>query len=337
MSRKMVTYKFAYYDDEGQRRGKTFTAYTMTEAKKKAHQWDIDHPRKEHASMSLVEAVRRYIAVKRASLSPSTVASYEDMLNTHIIGTALEKKDVFTLADVDVQKWVSDLALEDLSTKTIKNCYSLVSASCRMFAKKTFTVTFPQTRKTELYCPSNEDIKVLLDWLREHKRYDLERAVLLSAFGTLRAGEITALTSDDVDFEKNTITVNKSLVRNSSGEWEIKAPKTESSYRTIVMPEFVMNKLKGIDGKIVSYTPHSLGWMFREAVRRSGLKHFRFHDLRHYSASIMNYQGISDKTIQQRGGWATTHVMKRVYQNQIEDETRKETEQINGFFTSTFG
>lgn len=330
------TYKYAYYDEDGKRRGKTFSASTMTEAKLEAMRWEYERKKEKKPYMSLTEAVERYISVKAPSLSPSTVASYQMMYETHIKDSELGRESVFAVDDVKAQKWVSDLAIKGLSSKTIKNCLSLVSASLRMFAKANISVTIPQTRKKELYCPSTEDLQKLLEYLREHKRDALERATLLAAFGPLRRGEICALTSEDVDFKNNTVTVNKSLVRSSDGRWLVKAPKTESSYRTVMLPEFVMEKLKGIDGRLVEYTPHSLGWMFREAVFATGLPHFRFHDLRHYAASIMHYQGISDKTIQARGGWASNHVMKRVYQNRIEDETRRENESANAYFSEKF-
>ena len=40
---------------------------------------------------------------------------------------------------------------------------------------------------------------------------------------------------------------------------------------------------------------------------------FRFHDFRHYSASIMHAIGIPDQYIMARGGWKTDTVLKAVY------------------------
>ena len=332
--KKRITKRIAYYDADGNRKGKTFTAYSDVELAEKISEWNESRDKNIQTALTVLQAVSRYIDLKAERLSPSTVAAYKDILRVHIDGSSIADIPAHKLKDSDVQLWISDLSKKKLSTKTIKNCYSLVSAAEKMFCKKTFSVSVGQQKKPDLYCPSNEDIEKLLSWIKEHKRYSLERAVLLAAFGPLRRGEICALTADDID--GNMVSVTKSVVRNEFGEWEIKPPKTTGSYRTIEMPSFVIEKLKGIDGKLIDYTPHSLGEAFREAVRESGVRHFRFHDLRHYAASIMNYNGISDKTIMQRGGWATTHVMKRVYQNEIDSETKKETEKILTFFGENF-
>lgn len=332
--KKSVVYHRAYYDENGKRRGKSFSAPTMAEAIKRADEWELLRGKPEKPRMTVLSVVEKYIASKESVLSPSTVAAYKDMKRVHIKDSSIAEIEADKLSDTDVQLWISELAADGLGTKSIRNCYSLLSAAEKMFYKKSFDVSIGQQKKPDLYCPSNDDVEKLLQWIRSKKRSDLERAVLLAAFGPLRRGEICALTSDDI--HGNCITVNKAVVRNENNAWEIKAPKTLSSYRTLEMPGFVMEKLSGIDGKLINYTPHSLGEAFREAVRESGVPHFRFHDLRHYAASIMNYNGISDRTVMSRGGWATTHVMKRVYQNEIDAETKRETEKVMDFFTSKF-
>lgn len=333
--KKSFTYKMNYYDSDGKRRGKTFTAPTLKEARMMAFEWELNQQEASNApKLTVLNAVDRYIQAKEKNLSPSTVASYKETRETHIVGTRISPMDAYKVEDIDLQLWISDLTAANLSVKTIKNCYSLVRSSLRMFVKKDYFVTIGQEQPKELYCPSSEDVKTVLAWIREHERYDLERAVLLSAIGTLRRGEICALT--DKDIIGNQIIVNKAVVRTEEGTWELKPPKTKSSNRIVEMPESVMAKFKGVRGKIVSYTPHSLGEAFRHAVREAGVHPFRFHDLRHYSASIMNYQGISDKTIQKRGGWASNYVMKRVYQNEIDVETKRETDAINVFFSEQF-
>ena len=333
-NKKNKTYKHNYYDDDGKRRCKTFTAPTLKEAQALAFSWELNRARGIKPKLSVRQAVGRYIIAKERNLSPSTVASYREMAVTHIDPTDLGIKNAYAVEDVDVQLWVSELVEKGLSAKTVKNCYSLLSASLRMFTKKTFSVTIGQTQQAELYCPSSEDVKKVLDWTREHEWKDLERAILLAAIGALRRGEICALRSTDII--GNSIIVNKAVVRTENNTWEIKPPKTKSSNRIVEMPPFVIEKFRGVNGKLIKYTPHSLGEAFRHAVRESGVHPFRFHDLRHYFCSISSYQGISDKTIQMRGGWATQHCMKRVYQNEISAETKKETDKMIVFFGKQF-
>lgn len=108
---------------------------------------------------------------------------------------------------------------------------------------------------------------------------ELEIAILLAAFGPLRRSEICALTSSDID--GNFIRIEEAVVINKNREWITKQPKTFASYRRIEMPEFVIRKMQGIEGKIIKCTPNALTARFIKARNRSGRPHFRFHDLRH--------------------------------------------------------
>lgn len=68
------------------------------------------------------------------------------------------------------------------------------------------------------------------------------------------------------------------------------------------------------------------------ALTGIGKSTFRFHDLRHYAASIMHAIGIPDQYILQRGGWSSDSVMKTVYRNTIDLETVRQNKKINDHF-----
>jgi len=55
------------------------------------------------------------------------------------------------------------------------------------------------------------------------------------------------------------------------------------------------------------------------------LPRFRFHDLRHYQASILHAMGVPDKYIMERGGWKTDSTLKNIYQHTM-DAKRQEVE-----------
>ena len=59
----------------------------------------------------------------------------------------------------------------------------------------------------------------------------------------LRVGELLALTSNDIDLDKGTITVNKSYQR-IRGREVVTPPKTAKSVRTIRMPDFLCEEMK---------------------------------------------------------------------------------------------
>ena len=65
----------------------------------------------------------------------------------------------------------------------------------------------------------------------------------------IRLGELLALNIADIDFEKKTLSVTKSLNR-IDGKDVISLPKTKSSIRTIYLPQFVMDEMKDYCGML---------------------------------------------------------------------------------------
>lgn len=316
---------YDYTDVDGKKHYKSFTAPTKQEAKYLAAQWKAGKAEKKPSRITLYEAVSRYIEAKEGVLSPSTIRSYMRMHERRM-------KDIGRIwldevNSTDVQIWISDLS-KNLSPKYVRNIYGLLSAAIEMFAPDlTLKITLPEKRRPELYCPSDEDVKKLLKQVADT---DLEIAILLAAFGPMRRGEICALESTDITGNK--ISVTKSMVKGPDGEYCIKQPKTYGSYREIEYPDFVLKKIGKRTGRVVHLNPDAITRHFESAIKKSGLPHFRFHDLRHYAASIMHAIGVPDQYILQRGGWASDNVMKTVYRNAIDIETVRQTKKINEHF-----
>ena len=312
---------FDHVDVDGKKHYKSFTAPTRREAQFMASEWAAGKAAQAPENLTLYGAVTRYIDAKRGVLSPSTVAFYEQTQRCYLrkVGE-IRLKD---LSNTALQIWISEIS-KDHSPKTVRNAHGLVSATLEMFAPDfRLKPTLPARKKPDLYTPSDKDVKMLLDHVAGK---ELEIAILLAAFGPMRRGEICALTSDDI--HGDIVDVNKSMVMGPDRIWSVKQPKTYSSYRQIEYPHFVIEKMAGIEGRIIKATPEQITSRFCRAVRFSGVPHFRFHDLRHYSASIMHAIGIPDQYILQRGGWGSDNVMKTVYRNVINLEAAKQNRKI---------
>lgn len=329
---KNKTYKLNYYDETGRRRGKTFSAPTRRLARDLADDWESVHLYNKKPVISVSDALQRYLDVKQGVLSPSTIRSYEGMQKLHF--NDIGDLDIHRLKKEDVQAWVSNLALKGLSPKTVRNCYGFFSAALSMQDEDLhFKVQLPQKQPYQNYCPTDEDIAKLIDQIQRNGNDELLRAVLLSAFAPARRSEVCAIC--DTDIKGNTIYINKALVKDHNGTWVIKQPKTPDSTRKVVYPSFVINKCKGIKGRLIKHTPDYIGDMFRKTLKQIDVPYFRYHDLRHYGASIMMYidGGISQRTIENRGGWSkNSATLKKVYQNTLADKERLENEKINAYF-----
>lgn len=322
-----VVYKYNYYDSEGKRRCKSFSAPTMREAMRRAARWEAEHPQPKKPSKTVLECVDGYLVVKESVLSPSTYRTYKGIKEKDIEGMPIGSKYISELTRADVQAWVSELA-KDKKPKTVRNCYALLVSSVKMYDDTIrLDAQLPAPVKADNYCPSDADIQKLIQSITDR---ELLIAVYLGAFGLLRRGEICALESTDI--KGNTVHIHKALVKNELNVWEEKAPKTLESDRYVELPDFVIKELKKSKGRFISCTPDAIGLRFRKALKRAGIHDFRFHDLRHYGASILHAIGVPDLYIMQYGGWSSDHVMKRVYRNLIGEEQRKQTEKIKGHF-----
>ena len=75
---------------------------------------------------------------------------------------------------------------------------------------------------------------------------------------------------------------------------------------------------------------------FPHILSQAGLAPFRFHDLRHYSASIQHALGVKDAYIMERGGWNNDKVLKEVYRHTLSEESQKANEISNGHFEKLY-
>lgn len=315
---------YAYTDEHGTTHTKMFTAGKKSEVLSMARAFEMERERLSKNNLTVKEALERYISSREKTLSPSTIRAYKINVRNHF--DEIGKIRVNNLDSDIIQDWIDDLS-DDHSPKTVRNVYGLLrSAVLAVRPLLVMNVKLPVRERPDLYTPTNDDIALLL----QRSDGDLHLAIGLAAFATLRRGEICALHRSDL--VGSDLTVRAAVVADQDGVLVRKSPKTYSSYRTIPLPDFLVEEIKTKEDQLVDLTPSQLSDRFASLVKRCGLPHIRFHDLRHYSASMMHAAGIPDQYIMQRGGWSSDHVMKRVYINAMDDQTRIMNEKINSTF-----
>ncbi len=316
-------------DASGKRVYKSFTADTKKEAEFLASQYltDKDSRKKKKSDELFSDGVKRYITDKEAVLSPATIRGYRNiermLLKDFPYFCAMKKSDI---EQEHIQNVINEIS-KTKSPKTVRNYHGLISAV--MGKELILDTTMPQKIMPELYIPADEEIKALI---KAVEGTELEIPVLLGAFGMMRRGEICALNARK-DIKGNTIHVHQSLVLGDDKKWHLKPPKTTSSDRYIEVPQFVIDKIKKA-GHITTLNPHSLSIMFQRVLERNNLQHFRFHDLRHYSASIRHALGIPDAYIMADGGWSSDKVLKAVYRHAMSDRKKEMSNKANSHFES---
>ena len=318
-------------DKDGKDIRKSFTAPSKKEAEYLASEYMINMRMPAAiSSITFGEALEKYISGRESVLSPATIRGYRQYAD-HNFGT-LNDRLLEDLTQDDIQNFVNDACESGLSSKTVRNMHGLISSVFKKYRKMHLDTALPAKVKPELYLPSNEEVIKVITCVRQKGDHDMLIAILMAAYGPMRRSEICALT--DADISRNVIHVNKAMVRKHDNSWTIKHyPKTEAGDRYIEMPDFVIKELKGISGPLVNLNPDLVSDYFGKFLKRAGVSHFRFHDLRHYSASIQHAIGIPDAYIMQRGGWESDTVLKQIYRHAMDKETQKNNKKINDYFS----
>lgn len=158
--------------------------------------------------------------------------------------------------------------------------------------------TSPPMGKQRPYVATTEQVWALHDAMPKH----LRPAVLLGAFAGLRIAEVCGLRVADVDFMRGIVA--------PAVQYPADPLKSETSRTPVPIPnELALELSRGV-GERTWLLEDLLGvqvgpWAVERAVRASraaaGLPEgFRFHDLRHYFASLLIASGCDVKVVQAR-------------------------------------
>ena len=321
---------FSHRDQSGKKVYRSFTASTKTKCESMAVDWSQNRAMYgQRTTMLLKQAAEEYIADRKNSLSPYTVKSYGSYIRNHTPDLMAMQVDRITPADI--QRSINREA-KKYSPKHIRNIHGFISAVLSVYRPEMALHTnLPQKKAPELYVPSDEELQVLMDLA---KGTSLEMPILLAAFGPMRRGEISALRAENIS--GNTVHVCENMVKDGKN-WIIKQPKTLAGDRYIEYPDFVAKHWKGKKtGRLVELCPDTITKDFILLIRDAGIPKFRFHDLRHYSASIQHALGVPDAYIMKRGGWKSEATLNNVYRHAMDQQMKKENKRINDYFSKKY-
>lgn len=286
----------------------------------------------DDCQMTVGDAIDKLIELKETVLSPSTVMGYRVVRRTCLQG--LMETRLCDLNSPVVQKEISREA-QSKSPKTVRNAYGLLSATIKQFYPQLILqISLPQKQKEEIEIPSLEHIETVIDAAEKGGDHELALAIMLGAQLGLRRSEMCALTFGDI--KNGSVRIEKALVLDESGKWQIKPPKSTAGYRTIPLTEQIRERLKshveGPHATILQSNPNSITHRFERLQKRLGLKAYRFHDLRHYNASVMISLGIPTMYITRRLGHSSDDMVKRVYGHLIHDKQEDINRQMTEYF-----
>jgi len=213
--------------------------------------------------------------------------------------------------------------------------------------------TLPRVEKQQIKPLDETEISAFLEAIKNHK-YEIMYQVAL--FTGMRQGELLGLTWDCINFETNTIFINKQLQRilGGDGSYHLVSPKNDKS-RTISPASTVMGLLRKQrarqaeyrlrlgsewrDNKNLAFTnelgdniaPQTLYSNFKTIAAQIGVPNARFHDLRHTFAVVSLQSGDDIKTVQENLGHHTAAFTLDIYAHATEKMKRDSAARMDSF------
>lgn len=239
---------------------------------------------------------------------------------------------------------------DTLSPKTVRDIVTKLKEIINFYEEEHNTklnikkMSLPKMNKKEIQILSNKEKQKLEKYCIEQN--SLKSLGILICLNTgLRVGEVCALRWENIDFESKKIHIEKTIERIYSKEENktiviIDTPKSITSVRTIPINSKLYNILKQIRGKSKKtdfvltgssehyVEPRNYQYYFKEILKRSKVKKYKFHTLRHTFATNCIEAGMDIKSLSEILGHADVSITLNIYVHSSDKAKRKYLEKI---------
>ena len=288
------------------------------------------------------------VNIKDKTVRYNTARNYRERYKQNI------KKHIGKMLIADVKPMHCQKILNDMEAAYAgSTIYQTLIALYNMFdsaVENAIILKNPVTKSVKLPKPVEKNTKVLT--IDEQEKF-MEEAEGSSNYPQyffilqtgVRTGEMVGLKWEDIDFEKNVISIRRSMeYRYSVGEWRIGPLKTKHGYREIPITkanrdmllelkeradagryvqdefkEFVFINRKGMPTKNSTYDVH-----INKLTKKAQIQNFSMHTLRHTFATRCIEAGMRPKTLQQILGHSSINITMNLYVHVTDEEKTKE-------------
>ena len=296
--------------------------------------------------MLFADYLLEWLEIAKGRLAIATYCSYVGLIKSSIDPYFRQKK--LTLRKLEarhIQRFYSE-KLKVVKPNTVIHYHAIIHSALKYAVKTDMLVQNvadkvdrPKKNDFQPVFLSAEEMQKLFEAIKGTK---LELPVLVAAFYGLRRGEVIGLKWDAIDFERETISIKRTVTSvkldGKCQEIEKESAKTKSSLRTLPLigsfKEYFMEvkKAQELNKKVCGdcYNYQYDGYVFvdemgerlkvdyitrtfPQLLKKKGLRRMRFHDLRHSCASLLLANGVPLKHIQEWLGHSDFSTTANVY------------------------
>lgn len=268
---------------------------------------------------------------------------------------------ISTILNLPLNKIFDKITKGTLSSHTVRHHHVLLSSILSTAVQWQVLLYNPCERvkapKVKQGTPNTLDDKQSIKLLEYLDEVDTQHRVMIQLliYLGLRREELLGLKWDDIDFENNLVSINRTIqYLPEKGIYESDT-KTTSSERVIKMPELATAALKEqrlsqtelrlslgdrytyngyvfttVDGSPVM--PDSLTGWFRTFIKKTDLPYITIHSLRHTNATLSIANGMPLTTVAHRLGHANAGTTTKIYAHAIKTADEAAAEKINDLF-----
>lgn len=298
--------------------------------------------------MKTDDYLRQYLELRKPRLSPSTFASYEDILSRFLI-PFFGEKDLEEITALDIEIFLSGILSSGYSAATTKRIYSILRSAFSKAVKLSLIKENPSGREKidplprghrEIQIFSPQEVHKIMCALSDEPLmwHCYIRAAIDSG---ARRGELVALQWADI--ENGCCHIKKAAYKLRGQPAAIKPPKNGKSRDVHLTSETLQlleqlrrnqrkdclkagrgwtkqNFIFGNMGKMLHPTTPTKWW--RGFLRRHELPHRPLHSLRHTSATLLLSNGVDIKTVSSRLGHSSLEVTE-IYLHLVDESDQR--------------
>ena len=258
-----------------------------------------------------------------------TYSDYAAMLRRYI-RPSIGARMLASLSPLDIQAAYQIMVDRKLSARTIRYAHAVLRAAIRQAIRWQLLVTDP-TQGVQLPNPQCREMSVLTtDQARSFLSaavYSPKGCLFAVALTTgMRPSEYLALSWRDIDWDRGTVSIVRSLHRHE-GQWTFAETKRVRSRRVVTLQTWVLELLRKLkveadgDGETCDSAFADLIFTaargepineeylvkkhFKPPLRETGLPNIRLYDLRHTSATLALAVGVAPKVVSEQLGHAS--------------------------------
>ncbi len=338
-----------YVDADGNKIVKYFNGRNDFEIFKKMQEFEKEFEREKKSVASFKEVAEAWENEHFNEIEGGTRISYSPALKRAI--SAFGDHKINEVTALDVKKLIDKLVAKKYSAQTVRVQKIVLNLIYNYAVLNGYTEVNPVSvvyiprnlprQKRDM--PSAEDINVVMNSF--DKPFGEFAYTIL--FTGCRRGETLALQWKDIDFNKNTITVNKSVNYNGDNQnIPIISPhtKSEAGMRTIVMLDCLKNRLQSIKQEPEKFifggdtppTKTSLRHKWQKYLKETGLS-ITPHQLRHAYATILYDAGIDVKSAQELMGHSNISLTQNIYTHISKNRREQTAESLNEYVNKLSG